>query len=106
MYNFVFYVPESHLDQVKEAVFAAGAGHIGDYDYCAWQTLGTGQFRAKPGADPYIGEVGKLEKVAEYKVEMVCKKDKINDVVKALKQAHPYETPAFHYWALQQGPAE
>ena len=55
MYKLCFYVPESHLEEVKEAVFAAGAGKMGDYDACAWQTAGQGQFRPGEGADPHIG---------------------------------------------------
>jgi hypothetical protein len=100
VYKLTFYVPESHLDQVKEAVFAAGAGRMGDYDSCAWQTLGQGQFRPLKGADPHIGTVGKLEHVQEYKVEMVCSDECVRAVVDALRAAHPYEEPAFDLMQL------
>ncbi len=73
MYKIYFYVPKSHLDKVKQAVFSKGAGKLGNYDNCAWQTLGTGQFRALDGSHPAIGEQNRLEHVQEYKVETVCK---------------------------------
>lgn len=100
MYKFCFYVPQSHLEQVKQAVFAAGAGQMGEYEHCCWQVLGQGQFCARSGADPFIGEPGKLEHVAEYRVEMVCKDELIQQVVAALRRAHPYEEPAFDVWPL------
>lgn len=95
MYKLCFFVPESHLEPVKAAVFAAGGGRIGDYEHCCWQVLGQGQFRPGTGADPFIGEVGRLETVAEYRVELVCEDERIASVVAALKAAHPYEEPAY-----------
>lgn len=100
MYKLCFYVPESHLESVKQAVFDAGAGRMGDYEHCCWQVLGQGQFRPGVGADPFIGEPGKLERVAEYRVEMICEDDLIQPAVAALRQAHPYEEPAFDVWPL------
>lgn len=97
MYKIYFYVPESHLETVKLAVFKEGAGHIGNYDLCAWQTLGTGQFRALPGSRPAIGTINTLETVSEYKVETVCEDHLLEDVLSALFDAHPYETPAYGY---------
>ncbi len=90
-----FYVPESHLDAVKQAVFAAGAGKVGDYDCCAWQTLGQGQYRPLSGSKPFQGEVDSLETAVEYKVELVCEEALIEQAVAALKAAHPYEEVAF-----------
>lgn len=100
MYKLAFFVPETHLEAVKQAVFATGAGRIGNYDCCAWQTLGQGQFRPLPGSQPFIGEQGKVETVAEYRVELVCENDLIRRAVKALIDAHPYEEPAYDVWAL------
>ncbi|MFB8829597.1 YqfO family protein [Azotobacter salinestris] len=100
MYKLCFYVPESHVETVKEAVFAAGGGRIGAYDSCCWQVLGRGQYRPLEGSQPYLGQAGKLEQVAEWKVEMVVADERIHDAVKALKQVHPYETPAFEVWRL------
>ena len=81
-------------------MFATGAGRIGDYDSCCWQTLGQGQFRPIDGAKPYIGQQGVLETVEEYKVELVCQDDLIVAAVAALKQAHPYEEPAYSWWQV------
>ena len=100
MYQIVFYVPEAHLEPVKKALFEAGAGKIGDYDSCAWQTLGQGQFRPLEGSAPYIGQAGKVEQVAEYKVELVCEKAMLKGAITAMLAAHPYEEPAYSVWPL------
>lgn len=96
-----FYVPETHVNLVKEAVFAAGTGRQGNYDYCCWQTLGTGQFRPLPGSSPHLGEQHSLTMVSEYKVELLCEEKIITAVIKVLKQAHPYEEPAFDITRLE-----
>jgi dinuclear metal center YbgI/SA1388 family protein len=83
------------ITAVHEALAAAGAGKIGDYSHCSFATAGTGQFRPLPGAHPTIGEVGKLERVAETKLEMVLPRALRAAVVAALRAAHPYEEPAF-----------
>ena len=95
MYKLVFYVPDTHLQVVKTAVFQAGAGTLGNYDQCCWQVLGCGQFRPLSGSNPHVGENNQIQLVDEYRVEMLCGKNKIREVVKALKSSHPYETPAF-----------
>lgn len=100
MYKLCFYVPESHLEEVKDAVFGAGGGRIGDYDRCCWQVLGRGQFRPLEGSQPFLGVENQNQIVSEWKVEMVVADEAIHDCVKALKQAHPYETPAFEVWRL------
>ena len=102
LFKIEFYVPESHLEAVKSAMFEAGAGRVGDYDCCAWQTLGAGQFRPLPGSSPFVGEINKIESVSEYKVEMVCAAETIEAVVAALKQSHPYEEPAFSIIKTEQ----
>jgi len=96
MYKISFYVPETHLEEVKNALFAKGAGKIGRYCCCAWQSLGEGQFMPLEGSKAYLGEKNRLEKIAEYKVEMVCQDQCLREVVAALKKAHPYEEPAYH----------
>ena len=101
MYKLCFFVPESHLEPVKRALFKLGAGQIGDYDHCCWQVKGLGQFRALEGSCPYIGQQGQLEEVEEFKVEMVCKDDLIKEVVEVLKRAHPYETVAYEIYRLE-----
>ncbi len=100
MYKFVFFVPQSHVEDVKTAVFAAGGGKMGDYQECCWQVAGSGQFRPSAAANPFIGNAGELERVDEYRVEMVCADDQIRAAVAALKAAHPYEEPAYDVWRL------
>ena len=95
MYMLYFLVPETHLDVVKNAIFSVGAGCVENYMHCAWQTLGEGQFMPLSGSNAFIGEINKLEKVSEYKVEVICTEEQIKDAVAALKQAHPYETPSY-----------
>ena len=95
MYKLCFYVPASHVEQVKEAVFAAGAGSMVDYRRCCWQVLGQGQFEPQPGSDPFVGAVSTLEVVEEYRVEMVLDDACLDPVVAALRASHPYEEPAF-----------
>jgi len=102
MYKLCFYVPKSHLDIVKSAVFHAGAGRIGDYDQCCWQTKGEGQFRPLDGSNPFVGELGAIETVEEFKVEMVCDDEFIENVIKTLKDTHPYEEPAYDVWKLAE----
>jgi structural toxin protein (hemagglutinin/hemolysin) RtxA len=94
-YKLSFYVPESHLNIVKEALFAIGAGTQGDYDKCCWQCLGQGQFRPIGNADPAIGEYNTLNYVPEYKVEILCTSKIIKKAVRALCESHPYEEPAY-----------
>lgn len=94
-YHISFYVPKSHLETVKNALFIAGAGQLGNYEQCAWQTLGQGQFKPKQNAKPTIGQVGKLEYIEEYKVEIFCQKIYLNNVIESLKNSHPYEEVAY-----------
>ncbi|HDZ47259.1 hypothetical protein LCGC14_0027480 [marine sediment metagenome] len=100
MYKMAFFVPIDAAESVKQAVFEAGAGSIGDYESVCFQTLGTGQFRPTKGANPHIGKVGSLESVEEFKVEMVCDEAHIHGAIAALKLAHPYEEVAYDVWLL------
>jgi structural toxin protein (hemagglutinin/hemolysin) RtxA len=102
MYKLCFYVPASHVEEVKNALFLHGAGQLGTYSHCAWQTLGEGQFLATAGSQPALGQVGQLEKIAEYKVEMICDGAKIGKVIAALKAAHPYEMPAYQVFKIEE----
>ena len=95
MYKISFYVPKDQVDDVKCAMFKAGGGKIGNYSCCAWQVLGEGQFLPLSGSHPTIGQPFHLEKVPEYKVEMVCAEECIDDVIRAFREAHPYEEPAY-----------
>ncbi|EXS25410.1 MULTISPECIES: NGG1p interacting factor 3 protein, NIF3 [Acinetobacter] len=97
MLKLIYYVPDSHLESTKQAIFSAGAGGIGNYEHCAWQVKGIGQFKPVKGADPYIGEVGELEQVEEWRVETIVIEENAKAVAKALKASHPYEEPAFEF---------
>ena len=102
----IFFVPEDDADAVFDAVTAAGAGRIGDYDRCGWQTSGTGTFRPLAGANPTIGAVGDIEEVAETRVECVMPRNLRSHVVDAFRAAHPYEEPAFDVFELADLPAD
>ncbi|MEI8105023.1 MAG: YqfO family protein [Actinomycetes bacterium] len=91
----VVFVPPSALDAVRTALFAAGAGRIGDYEHCSWFTEGTGTFRPLAGASPTVGRIGEEEQVAELRLETVFPEERHDDVLSALRAAHPYEEPAF-----------
>ena len=96
-----FLAPETHLDVIKNAIFVTGAGSIGNYSHCAWQTLGEGQFMPLAGSNAFIGEINQLERVPEYKVEIICTKEQIKDALTALKLSHPYETPSYQVVRLE-----
>ena len=96
----VVFVPPEALDAVRDALFSAGAGRIGDYERCSWYTEGTGTFRPLAGAEPTIGEVGREERVNELRLETVFPAERYDDVVTALRRAHPYEEPAFDIYEL------
>jgi len=95
MYKLTVYVPDSHLEPLKQALFAAGAGRLGDYAECCWQVKGIGQFCALTGAAPFIGQIGQLEQVEEWRVEMLLQELDREAVIDALRKNHPYQTPAF-----------
>lgn len=100
-YKIVVYVPESDALKLREAMGNAGAGKIGNYSHCTFTIKGTGRFKPLKGANPTIGEVGKLEEVAEERIETVCEESKLEDVLKAIKDAHPYEEPATDVYPIQ-----
>lgn len=100
MLKLTFYVPASHLESVKTALFDIGVGKIGHYDCCCWQVQGQGQFRPLKGSEPFLGRHDEIENVDEYKVEMVLEEALAKSAITTLKQAHPYETPAYELYAL------
>ncbi|OBJ73390.1 Nif3-like dinuclear metal center hexameric protein [Mycobacterium sp. 1274756.6] len=104
--KWVIYVPRENADAVREAVFAAGAGRIGDYSHCSWSVTGTGQFLPHEGADPAIGSVGSVEQVTEDRVEAIAPARIRGRVLAALRAAHPYEEPAFDIFSLVPAPAD
>jgi hypothetical protein len=96
----VVFVPPDALDGVRDALFAAGAGRIGDYERCSWYTEGTGTFLGGEGTDPAVGESGREERVPELRLETVYPEEREAEVVEALRSAHPYEEPAFDLYPL------
>ena len=96
----VVFVPEEALDATREAVFAAGAGRIGDYERCSWYTQGTGTYLGGEGTSPALGEAGREERVAELRLETVFPEERQDEVIAALREAHPYEEPAFDVYQL------
>jgi len=97
----VVFVPIAQADAVREAMGKAGAGKIGNYSYCSFSSVGTGRFRPEAGAQPFIGSVGKLEEVAEERIEAVCERARLAEVIAAIKAAHPYEEPALEAYPLE-----
>jgi len=95
MFSITVFVPEEYSEQVKEALFSAGAGKLGAYDKCAWECPGTGQFMPLEGSSPERGEWNRLEKVRETMIVCFCSREALADAVRAMKAAHPYETPAY-----------
>jgi len=96
----VWFVPREALADTRDAVFAAGAGRIGDYERCSWYAAGTGTFLGGASTDPSVGQPGREERVAELRVETLVPADLVSEVVAALRAAHPYEEPAVDLYAL------
>lgn len=102
MYKLSFFVPTQSKEEVKTALFDIGVGKYKNYDSCSFETLGTGQFRPINEANPHIGSLGNVERVEEYKIEMICDDSLIKDAVKTLKQSHPYEEVAYEVFKLEE----
>lgn len=103
-YKLVTFVPEEHLERVSAALFEAGAGRIGDYTSCSFRSRGTGTFFGQPGTNPTVGKSGQLEHADEVRLETVLDIKHVGAVVAALKEAHPYEEPAFDLQQLAAPP--
>ena len=101
LFKVVTFVPETHADAVRRAMFDTGAGRIGNYDSCSYNLAGTGTFRAGEGANPFVGERGELHREPEVRIETVTKKHELAACLAALRAAHPYEEPAFDVYALE-----
>jgi hypothetical protein len=95
----VVFVPREALAPVRDALFAAGAGRIGDYERCSWYTEGTGTFFGGEGTEPSVGQPGREQRVAELRLETVFPEELQAEVVEALRRAHPYEEPSFDIYA-------
>lgn len=97
----VVFVPETHTDVVREAMGKAGAGKIGNYSFCTFSSKGIGRFKPEQGANPHIGQVGKFEEVIEERIETICPREKLQDVINAIKEVHPYDEVAFDIYPLE-----
>ncbi len=100
-YKIVVYVPESHAQKLRQVMGDAGAGVIGNYTHCTFTIKGTGRFKPTTGANPSIGKIGKFEEVIEERIETVCAEDQLEAVLKAIKNAHPYEEPATDVYKIE-----
>lgn len=93
-------VPEPEAHELRRIIGAAGGGQVGKYSYCSYSVVGTGSFFPEEGAHPTIGQVGKLEKVPEERIEVTCQRAEASVVVAAIKKAHSYEEPAIDVYPL------
>lgn len=101
----VVFVPESDLGKVQDAVFAAGAGRIGEYNECSYRLMGTGTFHGSDAANPTVGQKGRREEVSEWRLEVVCPEGRVAEIVAAMRRAHSYEEPAFDLYPLSPVPS-
>lgn len=101
LYKLIFYVPLDDAERVKSAVFATGAGAIGNYSDCSWQTEGLGQFRPLVGSNPTLGKHNVIEQVKELRIEILCTQQVMSSALAAMKEAHPYEEPAYEIISIQ-----
>lgn len=98
----VVFTPETHADNVREAMGKAGAGKIGNYTFCSFSDKGIGRFKPERGAHPNIGKIGKIESVVEERIEAICAREKLSEVIEAIKRVHPYEEIAFDVYPLEE----
>lgn len=102
-YKLIVYVPLSHADKVRDAMGKAGGGVIGHYGFCSFSTMGTGRYKPLDGANPFIGEIGVLEQVAEERIEITVTELTIKAVISAMKAVHPYDEIAYDVYELVTG---
>jgi dinuclear metal center YbgI/SA1388 family protein len=100
----VVFVPDADLAGVSDALFAAGAGHIGRYSECSFRLAGTGTFFGSDATNPTVGHKGRREEVSEWRLEAVCPEDRVAPVIAAMRRAHSYEEPAFDVYPLRPMP--
>jgi dinuclear metal center YbgI/SA1388 family protein len=101
----VVFVPDADLGRVSDALFAAGAGRIGQYSECSFRLAGTGTFFGSEATNPTVGQKGRREEVSEWRLEAVCPEGIVDRVVAAMRKAHSYEEPAYDVYALRPAPA-
>lgn len=99
--KFVVFVPLSHADAVRQALGEAGAGKIGNYNFCSFSTRGVGRFRGNEKSNPAVGEANKYESVEEEKIEAIVPREILEEVIRKVKAVHPYEEVAFDIYSLE-----
>jgi len=104
IYKVAVYVPEANADEMRRVIGDAGGGKIGAYSHSSFSTRGIGRFIPLPGANPSIGTIGKPESIPEERIEFVCDKAALGDVIAAIRKVHPYEEPAIDVWKLEPLP--
>ncbi len=97
----VVFVPETDADNIRIAMGQSGAGRIGNYTFCSFSTKGIGRFKPEEGSSPALGQVGTIETVSEERIEVVCERRRLKEVVEAIKKAHPYEEIALDVYPLE-----
>lgn len=101
-YKVIVTVPENEADNLREAIGNAGGGKVGNYTHCSFSVKGIGRFKPVHGANPSIGQVGRLEEVAEERIEVTCDGESIKAVIAAIRKAHSYEEPAIDVYELTE----
>jgi hypothetical protein len=96
----VVFVPADDADKIRNVLNESGAGRIGNYDNCSFSTRGLGRFRGLEGSKPALGNIGRVEEIEEERIETICPKAKLEDVIKAVRAAHPYEEAAIDVFPL------
>lgn len=98
---FVVFSPISHADVIRQALGEAGAGRVGDYDFCSFSSRGMGRFRGSKKTNPVVGEAGRLEAVEEERIEASVPREILHEVIEKVKAAHPYEEVPFYAYPLE-----
>ncbi|MFA5838445.1 MAG: hypothetical protein WC849_00705 [Candidatus Paceibacterota bacterium] len=99
--KFIVFVPISHANAVRQALGEAGAGKIGNYDFCSFSSRGTGRFRGNEKANPTIGKAGNYEAVEEERIEAIVPREILKEVIEKVKSVHPYEEVAFDIYPIE-----
>ncbi len=102
MYKLIFFVPINSATDVKDAIFSTGAGSLGNYSHCSFESKGVGQFKPLAGSSPSIGSIDEIERVDELKIEILCSENNIKEAIQSLKISHPYEEVAYEVYKVLQ----
>ena len=101
MYKVIVYVPVADANKLRKAIGDTGGGKVGTYSHASFSSRGVGRFTPEAGAKPAIGEVGQPEEVKEERIEFVCETHCLDEIIAAIRKAHPYEEPAIETWKVE-----